>query len=196
VEAFEVSNVLSPEECAECLERRTSDFERSSRFNRFSGKRERTCYMDEITASKLFQRLAPFIEDLRHQHFDEHVDDYNFVGEAHHDGVTSGLYVPCGVNPFLRVSRYAGKGSFRLHTDTGYARLDSYVGFWTLLVYLSDDFEGGKTTVYKFGSKQDEHELKPEVGKVFAFFHYQLHAGMPVICGTRLVTRTERTFRK
>jgi prolyl 4-hydroxylase len=74
-----------------------------------------------------------------------------------------------------------------------YARDDQYVGFWTILLYWNENYEGGETVIYDTKNRV-EHTIQPEVGKVFAFYHFQLHAGLEVEAGNKLLLRTEIMF--
>jgi hypothetical protein len=188
VDAFTATNVLTPEECADFV--RSSEaagFRRSGEGGgpHFAGNRTRATLTDERLSQRLFSRLEPYLAPIRHR--DAKPWYFDFLGPL----VPSGTYVPVGVNDFMRVSRYVPGGKFRDHRDTGYVRDDQYVGFWTLLLYLNDDFEGGETTIYDESNGKLAHTVKPEVGKVFAFYHFQMHAGLEVTSGSKLVARTE-----
>lgn len=72
-------------------------------------------------------------------------------------------------------------------------RDDQYAGFWTLLLYLNDDFEGGETTIYAANGDL-AYTVQPKIGKVFAFYHFQRHAGLMIKSGSKLIVRTEIMF--
>jgi hypothetical protein len=44
------------------------------------------------------------------------------------------------------------------------------------------------------GNDKVAHTVVPEVGKVFAFHHYQVHAGLKIKSGNKLVVRSEVMF--
>lgn len=189
VEGFTATNVLTSQECADCL--RQADEAGFYRNGSFAGHRSRATYWDEPLAEKMVARLSPLLQKLVHSHDNEKMHEYWFVGEA--ESVPSGRYIPIGINPFMRVSKYHETGHFGMHRDSGYVRDDQYVGFWTVLLYLNDDFEGGDTTIYD-ESNRLAHTVKPEVGKVFCFHHHQVHAGLEIRSGTKHIVRTEIMF--
>ena len=198
--AFTATNVLSREECLALVAAgESSQFRCSGEAGgpRFAGNRSRATFLDPSTAATLFQRLGPVIP-TSHTHDSSLLDEHHLLGPD----VPSGNYAPVAVNEFMRISKYESSlhHEFRKHTDTAYCRDEHYVGFWTLLLYLNDDFEGGETVLYDYcddGWKDEEvFRVTPEIGKVFAFYHYQLHAGLRVASsgGTKLCLRTEIMF--
>lgn len=201
VQGFTATNVLTPQECAECVRNAEgAGFVKNDDSGRplFAGNRSRAQYFDESLAETIFARLSPIlgcISPLAHvEEEQEEYRDYDFVDE--HVQVPTGVYETVGINPFLRVSKYnaASGDRFDKHTDSAYVRDDQYVGFWTILVYLNDDFEGGETTIYDDEFEKLAYTVKPEVGKVFCFYHYQVHAGLAVQSGTKYIVRSEIMF--
>ena len=190
VEGFTATNVLTRQECAELIRAaEASGFKGSGKDGGpyFAGNRLRTTIPNATSWSeRLFTRLQPFLSPVHHQ---SQSFNYDLLGPP----VPSGKYVPVAVNDLLRVSKYVPYGQFGIHEDSGYVRDDQYVGFWTLLLYLNDDFEGGETTIY--GANDDlAYTVQPEVGKAFAFYHFQPHAGLMIKSGSKLVVRTEIMF--
>jgi 2OG-Fe(II) oxygenase superfamily len=107
----------------------------------------------------------------------------------------TGTYRPVGISDFFRISRYDVGGRFAWHTDSTYAADREHVGVHTLLLYLNDDFEGGHTDVR---AQEDGSEVvrsvTPRTGRVVVFHHMLVHAGLPVIRGSKIVLRTEVLF--
>ncbi len=112
----------------------------------------------------------------------------------------SGLELPylngceaCGVNERFRVYRYEPSQRFAPHYDGHYARPDgSEVSGWSILIYLSDDFDGGET---RFLPPEPLTEVVPEQGMALFFRHDMLHEGVEVTRGRKYVLRTDLMFR-
>lgn len=106
--------------------------------------------------------------------------------------------VAAGLNPALRVYRYAPREHFGAHYDD-FARTPRGVTELTLLAYLTGDVEGGETCFYR-----DAHEgarelfrVAPEVGKVLVFRHGDAclpHASVAVRRGEKVVLRSDVAF--
>ena len=76
---------------------------------------------------------------------------------------------------------------------------------FTVVIYLNDDYEGGKTNFYKEplesklhgkrGNFVDEKDLlatiNPKKGKALIFTHDSYHEGAKVLKGTKYIIRTE-----
>lgn len=99
-------------------------------------------------------------------------------------------YEPIGLNERFRFYRYKDGQQFKPHIDGAYKRSDTEVSLITMLLYLNDDFEGGETTLILEGQI-----IKPKKGMMLLFDHKILHAGRPVITGTKYVLRTDVMYR-
>lgn len=188
IDGFTITNVLTPEECKEwAAKAETEGYAASGVKSIFAGNRLRVCFVDDVKASVIWSRIAPFVKER------EHHKKADLNGEV--ETVPWGKYKPVGINPLLRCSKYLPGGDFRLHHDTCYARDKKYVGFMTILIYLNDNFEGGETVIFE-NMTHEPHAIIPETGKIFAFYHYQGHSGMQVKSGNKLVVRSEIMYSK
>jgi predicted 2-oxoglutarate/Fe(II)-dependent dioxygenase YbiX len=98
-------------------------------------------------------------------------------------------FVPVGCNPRFHIYKYGKPGDqFTLHADQPYI-LDDMISFYTVLVYLSDDYEGGEALI---GGTE---KFKPGAGTAIVFPHYILHGAAPLISGTRYTMRTDVMYR-
>jgi len=98
-------------------------------------------------------------------------------------------FAPVGCNPRLHVYKYAEPGDqFTLHADQPYI-LDDMISFYTVLIYLNDDYEGGEALI---GGVE---KFKPKMGTAIVFPHYILHGAAPLISGTRYTMRTDVMYR-
>jgi hypothetical protein len=109
---------------------------------------------------------------------------------------------PIGLNERLRVYRYDVGQQFNWHLDGYFERPTGERSFFTFMVYLNEDFEGGATS---FRERQHdpavsaEYRVTPKKGMALLFHHPIEHRGDPVIDGRKYVLRTDvmyaRSFR-
>ena len=62
--------------------------------------------------------------------------------------------------------------------------------FFTFLVYLNDDFEGGETEF------EDIATVQPKTGDALVFYHPYRHEGKTLLSGKKYVLRTDIMFEK
>lgn len=75
--------------------------------------------------------------------------------------------------------RYSPGNYYRPHSDTGVHRTDRY---FTVIAYLNDDFEGGKTSFPELN-----YSVAPRCGKAVIFPATYMHCAEPVTCGEKYV---------
>lgn len=75
--------------------------------------------------------------------------------------------------------RYSPGNYYRPHSDTGLNRSDRY---FTVICYLNDDFEGGRTSF-----PQLDYSVIPRTGKAVIFPATYLHCAEPVTSGEKYV---------
>jgi hypothetical protein len=79
----------------------------------------------------------------------------------------------------VQIVRYARGGHYQPHRDSG---LDIQDRYFTVLCYLNDDFEGGRTWFPHL-----EHHTQPQCGKAILFPARYLHCAEPVLDGEKFV---------
>ncbi len=89
-------------------------------------------------------------------------------------------YAHKGIHNNLRVYKYLPGQEFKRHRDGATIISDTEKSIYSLLIYLNDDFLGGKTTF-------DNCEIKPVQGRVTFFPHSLLHSGEMVTQGTKFI---------
>ena len=99
-----------------------------------------------------------------------------------------GNSVAIGLNEMFRFYKYEPGQEFRKHRDQSFIRNESEASYFTFMIYLNDDFEGGQTTF-------NQCVIKPTKGTALIFFHDLEHAGSPLIRGTKYVLRTDVMYR-
>lgn len=91
-----------------------------------------------------------------------------------------------GPNKLIMVSKYQKGENFGLHTDTGlyYNIEDQTKTRYTLLIYLNDDFDGGKTIFYT-DNFEISKTISPKKGSCLLFDIDLWHEGKEVLNGTK-----------
>lgn len=101
---------------------------------------------------------------------------------------TIGISTVFGLNEMFRYYKYEPGQRFKRHADGIYQRSELEFSFYTLLIYLNDNFSGGET-----GFK--ELDVKPKQGTALVFQHDIVHEGKPIIAGTKYVLRTDIMYK-
>ena len=106
-------------------------------------------------------------------------------------------WTPVGLNERLRLYRYDVGQQFDWHHDGYFERPTGERSFFTFMIYLNDDFEGGAT------SFSDDRfatggviRITPAKGMALLFHHPILHRGDPVTAGRKYVLRTDVMYRR
>ncbi|MFO0660399.1 MAG: 2OG-Fe(II) oxygenase [Polyangiaceae bacterium] len=94
----------------------------------------------------------------------------------------------CGVNERLRFYRYYPGQRFDWHRDGSFRRNTHEVSFFTYMVYLNDDYEGGRT-LFTY------QRIEPKKGSALFFQHDLLYKGDTITHGTKYVLRTDVMYR-
>ena len=126
---------------------------------------DRYMFKDEQLAHSLWERSLPFL-----------------VKQA-------GVYKTIGLNELMRVYKYSKGQRFKMHRDGSYERNHKECSFYSFLIYLNDDFEGGNT-IFKTGEV-----IKPKKGTALVFYHSILHEGKEILNGTKYVLRTDVMYK-
>lgn len=91
-----------------------------------------------------------------------------------------------GVNERFRCYRYEPGQRFAPHYDGAFERSSTERSELTFMVYLNDDFTGGKTAFWDF-----ETAVVPRTGSGLLFQHRMLHEGCVVQSGIKYVLRSD-----
>jgi len=172
----ELAQILTPSECAELIAKIESLNPTLATINTATGTKvntnvrnnERVIFDDQALADKLFQDAV------------EHLP-------AEFDGRTI-----CSANERFRCYRYKPGMKFAPHSDGSFVRNENEMSFYSYLVYLNDDFEGGETSFFT----KPEVVVKPVAGDAVLFQHPLVHEGSVVTSGVKYVARTDIMYRK
>jgi hypothetical protein len=125
----------------------------------------RVMFDDEPLASQLFERLRPRLPEQ------------------------AGDWALHGLNERFRVYRYTPGQRFKWHRDGSFQRSRYEESLYTLMVYLNQGFDGGRTEFSDYGA------VEPVTGRALIFHHPLPHQGAKVVRGTKYVLRTDVMYR-
>jgi len=89
---------------------------------------------------------------------------------------------------------------FKPHYDGHFPRSEDEASFFTFLIYLNGDLEGGQTAFFMDRSK--EFLVNPEIGQALIFWHQTslspYHAGLPHVSvgKSKYVLRSDLMYRR
>lgn len=204
--AFQLLNVLSPEECQRLIELSEAlgylpdaavSLPREVRHND-----NMTWVTDETTDQLIWQRCQHLLQDPNNY----------FQGRK-----------PSGINARFRFYRYGEGDYFKFHTDGAWpgSRIidnqlvtDAYPGHYsemTFLILLSEDFDGGATRFrvnaddplapVRGATNLKDVDIRTPAGSVLCFPHgmhplHRVHSSVPVEQGTKYIIRTDILFQQ
>lgn len=126
---------------------------------------DRVLFFDEKLANQIWEKIKPFTNSI-------------------------GMYKPIGLNEMFRVYKYTKGQRFNMHRDGSYRRNDEEVSFYSFLIYLNEDFDGGETYF------ENGIYIKPHTGDALLFHHPLRHEGQEITKGVKYVLRTDIMFRR
>ena len=95
-----------------------------------------------------------------------------------------GNSIAIGLNEMFRFYRYKPGEEFKKHRDQSFVRNNEEASYYTFMIYLNDNFEGGETTF-------NDRIVRPVTGMALIFLHDLEHSGSPVKRGVKYVLRTD-----
>lgn len=176
---FTISNILSPQECADYIaltERigyTDAPINTGRGFEIHSDIRNNTRVIldDEERAANLWLRVASYVPNT--------IDNWRAIG----------------LNERLRFYRYEPGQRFAPHYDGSYRRLNGEESLLTFMVYLNEGFLGGET---RFDLRYPYFDVTvvPKTGMVLCFLHHLRHEGAAVISDRKYVLRSDVMYKK
>jgi prolyl 4-hydroxylase len=166
-----VDGVLSPAECDALVARIDAGNPTLAPihavFHPGARNNTRVMFEDAETAEALFARVRP-----------------------HVPAVAKGMRL-VGANELLRCYRYAPGERFAPHLDGSFSRSEGERSLFTLMVYLTEDFQGGETALLDLGVT-----VVPKRGLALFFQHAILHEGVLVRGGLKYAVRSDLMYRR
>ena len=93
-----------------------------------------------------------------------------------------------GLNELFRFYKYQAGQEFKKHRDQSYIRNEVEASYFTFMIYLNDNYEGGETTFSNL-------TIHPKQGMALIFLHDLEHQGCKVRSGIKYILRTDIMFR-
>jgi prolyl 4-hydroxylase len=93
-----------------------------------------------------------------------------------------------GLNELFRFYKYQIGQQFKKHRDQSFIRNEFECSYFTFMIYLNDNYEGGETTF-------NHLLIKPKQGMALLFLHDLEHEGTSVTNGIKYVLRTDVMYR-
>jgi prolyl 4-hydroxylase len=97
-----------------------------------------------------------------------------------------------GANERLRCYEYLPGHRFAPHSDGAFFRNEDERSWYTYIIYLNEEFEGGETVFLV----EPEVVIKPRTGAGLFFQHPIIHEGALVTSGIKYAVRTDLMYRK
>ena len=169
---FTVEDFFTRQECLETIVKSENIGYELAKVNTASGSKVRTdirnnsraFYKSEELAQELWAKLQPF-------------------APAHIGNSTA-----IGLNELFRFYRYQRGHQFKGHFDESYVRNAQEASYFTFMVYLNDNFQGGDTTFRGL-------RVRPRQGMALIFLHSLYHEGSEVTQGVKYVLRSDVMYR-
>ncbi|HKO80080.1 MAG TPA: 2OG-Fe(II) oxygenase [Chitinophagaceae bacterium] len=169
---FTIPGFFSGEECDRLIKRSEKSGYEAAAIKTEKGIRiieevrnnQRVMYKDEVLAAILWKRVAAFAPSQ--------------IGNSS----------AIGLNELFRFYKYEPGQRFKKHFDESFIRNEEEASYYTLMIYLNEDFEGGETTF-------DTTSIKSEKGMALIFLHSLAHEGKEVTKGIKYVLRTDIMYR-
>lgn len=157
---FTIQHLWTPPKCQQFIQKSEKEGFEKALVNTIDGpvqmesfrNNDRLFWEDEALAEQIWEEIIDFVPcDL-------------------------GDYQAIGLNELFRFYRYDVHQQFNWHYDAPYQRNSNERSFYTFMIYLNDDFEGGATAFHNCN-------LTPKTGSGLFFLQELEHAGLPVTKG-------------
>jgi prolyl 4-hydroxylase len=170
---FTVEDFLTRQECLENIVHSEKIGYELAKVNTASGSKvkpeirnnNRAFYKSEELAQTLWEKLEPFVP-------------------AQFENSKA-----IGLNELFRFYRYQRGHQFKGHFDESYIRNSHEASYYTFMLYLNDNFQGGDTTFRGV-------RIRARQGMALIFLHSLYHEGSEVTQGVKYVLRSDVMYRK
>lgn len=173
---IEIPNILTVKECDELIGKinqlnpslATVRNDGEAEVNTNVRNNERVIFNDSSLAEKLFLKAQDYVPS------------------------TMQGRILSSANECFRCYRYKVGMKFSPHYDGSLERNGNEKSYYSFLVYLNDDFEGGQTNFLT----ESIHSITPRKGFGLLFQHLILHEGAEVSRGVKYVARTDLMYQR
>lgn len=175
--AFILRNVLSPEECEFYIkETEKIGYEDCHGYHPKYRSNKRIIICDENLAEIVYERVKKFLPE------EYEYNDQNWTIQ--------------GMNERFRWCRYFPGQHFGAHFDGFFQRNKDERSFYTFMIYLNGDFEGGATNFLDESSKKITHKVQPEAGLTLLFPHQMFHEGEVLKTDKKYICRSDIMYKR
>jgi prolyl 4-hydroxylase len=173
---FEIPGILNETECAQWIDRIRSTGTEPATINTIRGA-----------------KIEPQIRNNRRVIFDD-ADRANDLFDRVKERVPQEIHgmILEGVNERIRCYEYLPGHRFAPHSDGAFFRNEDERSWYTYIIYLNQEFEGGETVFLV----EPEIRIKPRTGAGLFFQHPIIHEGAVVTSGIKYAVRTDLMYRK
>lgn len=176
-EIFVIDKLLSEKECLILIELAEKMKFKSIDYNKDYRSNDRLMAVSKNLHDVLFKRIV------------------NLVPQKINEWSISGL------NPQFRFCRYEAGQLFTKHLDGRFIKSLEEKSFFTVNIYLNEDFEDGNTRFYLDSTDTNiiTHSFKPSTGLAVIFNHETcsyLHDGQVVTSGRKYLLRTDIMYKR
>lgn len=173
---WSVDGLLTPDECGDLVERIETLGPESAPITTAQGfvmnadvrNNTRVMFDDHRMADRLFERARRFVP-----------------------GAMNGGMSASGLNERWRCYRYEPGQRFAPHYDGSFRRSDREESLLTMIIYLNQGFEGGRTEFPDMGVS-----VEPVIGRALFFQHRLLHESTPLVSGRKYAARSDVMYRR
>jgi hypothetical protein len=183
---FYLTNVLTPEECDELIKVSESHNMVPVQTKESYRKMDHTMFKDEELANKIWSRINGYLPS----ELTITSSNINIYGDSF---CAKGNWRVFGLNPMWRCGKYNKDGLFAPHRDGHYNESLDSRSFFTFMIYLNDDYEGGNTNflVDTLCDVTTSVSIRVKQGTAIIFPHNYLHEGNILITGTKYIFRSD-----
>jgi len=178
---YTIPELLSQEECKSIIGYGESlGFEKLFNTNPNYRTNTRIVLSDPAFAQLLFQRIQKVVPDQR-----KLADESNWRIS--------------GLNTTFRLCKYTPGQFFKRHEDAYYAESENRTSFYTVNLYLNEQFEKGATRFFEADSEEAYAKVQPTTGRALIFEHFEEsfpHDGEAVENGVKYLLRTDVMYER
>lgn len=160
---WQIKKLLNPSECVSLIEKSEANGFQIARMQSKGRNNRETFLRCPETIQLLSVRLSDYISK-------EQSADFQVVS----------------LGEILEFYRYQEGEFVKPHCDASKEIKPNIWFTFTLVIYLSDDFQGGDTVFPERGIR-----IRPQLGSAVLFNHSILHGGAPVLKGKKYIIRTD-----
>ncbi|MEO1053041.1 MAG: 2OG-Fe(II) oxygenase [Bacteroidota bacterium] len=166
------------------------DFWTANKCQEYIAKTEDIGYKEALVNTGRGQRRMPGIRNNERVLLeDKHLADELWEELQHIAPQTVGLSKSMGLNELFRFYKYSTGQRFKKHRDGSYVRNEFEASYFTFMIYLNQDYQGGETAF-------EDLVISPETGDAIIFPHSVFHEGKEVVIGLKYVLRTDIMYRR